>query len=416
MMLASEVAPESPSPRPRKFWPHDLILGLLPLLLGFEVLLWTVYLPLGTRGIADFRQFYTGGYMLRMGQAKRLYDYDKAVSLEETLVPVGQDTHFLLSITHPAFEYLLFVPSSLFSYRAAYWIFMVFNFALLALSLWLLRPPLDALFDRWKWFPALLFAAFYPISRTLTQGQDSIIMLALLAGSLVALDRGEELTAGLLVGIGVFKFQVALPIALLFVLWRRWRFSLGFGISSCIAALVSLCIVGFGGARAYLGILFSMSARLSSRTDIFRDPMTPNEMLNLRGLISAIFTRHLSPFGLQCLIFVACVATLVLAARQRPSLPLAITASSLVSYHFIAHDATILILPVAVALCATSVWVAVLAFLVLIAPIFAIVPAYGYLAAIPLLVFFLATLGRMSQRNEFTEVRQEVIAGGSPCR
>src|SRR4029077_850811 len=240
-----------------------------------------------------------------------------------------------------------------------------------------------ALSDRWKWVPSLLFAAFYPISRTLTQGQDSIIMLAILVGTLVALDQGKELTAGLLVGIGVFKFQIAIPIALLFVLWRRWRFSVGFGISSSIASAVSLWIVGLDGAREYMGILFSMSARLSSRADIFRDPMTPNEMLNLRGLISAIFAGNLSPLWLQCVIFATSVVILLLAARQQPSLPLAITASSLISYHFIAHDATVLILPVAIALCGRSVWVAAAAVPVLIAPIFAIVPAYGYLAAIP---------------------------------
>ena len=400
MTPAAAVVGESKTSRAQKFWPRDLVLGLLPLLVGFEVLLWTVYLPLGTRGIADFRQFYTGGYMLRTGQARQLYEGDKAVRLEEALVPVG--AHFMLSVTHPAFEELLFVPLSLFTYRVAYWVFMIFNVALLALCVELLRPRVNALSDRWKWFPPLLFAAFYPISRTLTQGQDSIIMLAILVSALVALDRGKDLTAGLLLGIGVFKFQIAIPIALLFVLWRRWRFSLGFGISSSIAAAVSLWIVGLHGAREYVGILFSMSARLSSRADIFRDPMTPNEMLNLRGLISAIFAGNLSPLWLQCVIFATSVVILLLAARQRPSLPLAITASSLVSYHFIAHDATVLILPVAIALCARTVWVAAAAVPVLIAPISAIVPAYGYLAAIPFLVFFLATLGQMPEASEFT--------------
>jgi hypothetical protein len=400
MTPATTLAEEGKAWRLRKFWPHDLVLGLFPLLIGFEVLLWTVYLPLGTQGIADFRQFYTGGYMLRTGQARHLYEDDKAVRLEEALVPVG--AHFMLSVTHPAFEELMFVPLSLVTYRVAYWVFMVFNVALLILCMELLRPRLSALSDRWKWVPSLLFAAFYPISRTLTQGQDSIIMLAILVGTLVALDQGKELTAGLLVGIGVFKFQIAIPIALLFVLWRRWRFSVGFGISSSIASAVSLWIVGLDGAREYMGILFSMSARLSSRADIFRDPMTPNEMLNLRGLISAIFAGNLSPLWLQCVIFATSVVILLLAARQQPSLPLAITASSLISYHFIAHDATVLILPVAIALCGRSVWVAAAAVPVLIAPIFAIVPAYGYLAAIPFLVFFLATLGQMPEAREFT--------------
>jgi hypothetical protein len=89
MMPATAVAGEGKTLRARKFWPHDVVLGLLPLLIGFEILLWTVYLPLETRGFADFRQLYTGGYILRTGHAAELYDYDTQQRLEETLVPVG---------------------------------------------------------------------------------------------------------------------------------------------------------------------------------------------------------------------------------------------------------------------------------------------------------------------------------------
>jgi glycosyl transferase family 87 len=402
------VACEGDTLRAGKSWLHDLILGLFPLLIGFEVLLWTVYLPLGIRGIADFRQFYTGGYMIRTGHARELYDHDIPLRLEESLVPVG--AHFLLSITHPAFEELLFVPLSLLSYRGAYFVFMAFNGGLLILCVWLMRFRLIVLSERWKWFPALLFAAFYPITRTLTQGQDSIIMVALLAAALRSLDTGKEMTAGLLVGIGIFKFQIALPIALLFVIWRRWRFALGFGISSSVAALTSLWIVGTDGARRYVDILFSMSVHLSSRLDTFRDPTTPFEMLNLRGLISAIYA-NLSPPLIQVLVFAASAVVLLLAARQRPSLPLAITAGSLVSYHFIAHDASILIIVIAAALCSASVRNAVLAVLLLIAPLCAIIPVYGYLAAIPLIGLFLSMLATPSTNM----VASEVSPAGTPC-
>jgi hypothetical protein len=390
MMLATTVAEGAKTLRAKKFWPHDVLLGLLPLLLGFQVLVAIVYVPMALRGLADFRQLYTGGYMIRTGHAAELYDYDKQQSLEEALVPV--EGRFPLPINHPAFEELLFVPLSLLTYRVAYWVFVAFNGALLVLCVSLLRHRLTVLSDRWKWLPTLLILAFPPISRALLQGQDSIIMLALLAGALWALDDGKEFVAGLLVGIGIFKFQIVIPIALLFLMWRRWRFSAGLAFYSAAAGLVSLLLVGLSGARDYAHMLLSMSLRLTSEADVRRYATDPRAMINLRGLLSAIFNGILPHGYVQFLIAACSVVVLLMAARQRPSLPLAIAAASLVSYHLIAHDASILVIVIAAALCSGSVWQGAFSVLLMIAPWCAIIPAYGYLAAIPLLGLFLLML------------------------
>jgi Glycosyltransferase family 87 len=414
MMPATTLAQESRSLRPRKFWPHDLILGLLPLILSAQALLWAAYLPAGLRGIADFRQLYSGGYMIRTGHAKQLYNYDAGRQFEEALVPVGGP--FMLPINHLAFEELLFVPLSLFSYRTAYWTFLAFNGTLLVVCSRLLRVRLRILSDRWKWFLACLFAAFFPISRALTHGQDSIIMLTLLAGALWSLDHESELTAGLLVGMGVFKFQIAIPIALLFLAWRRWRFSAGFAISGVAAGLLSLWLVGLDGAREYAHTMVAMSVHLSSKADMVRYETYPAAMLNLRGLASATLNRLLPQVGVQVIVFLCSAAVLWLAARRRPSLELAITAASLASYHFLPHDASILIIPIAAALCSRSVWNGAVAILLLLAPMCAVIPAYGYLVAIPLLGLFLLMLERVPERSEFTAGgRRNAIAEGSPC-
>jgi Glycosyltransferase family 87 len=396
MSSGATSAMMSTPPKPQSFWPHDLVLGLLPLLLGFHVLLWFTYLPLGQQGFADFRQLYAGGYMIRTGHAGSLYDYEAQQRFEEALTPTP--THFMLPINHPAFEELLFVPLSLLTYRSAYWTFMSFNVGLLVICLRLLRPRLNLLYGRWRWFPVLLLAAFNPISRALLQGQDSIIMLTLLVVTLVSLDHGNEAIAGLILGIGVFKFQIAIPIALLFLLWRRWRFCLGFAISSSIAAGISLLIVGLHGAKAYEQSLISMSVRLSSNLDMLRYATFPVDMLNLRGLVSGMLAGKASPFWLQAVIFAASGAILFVAARKQPSLPLAITASALVSYHFLPHDASVLFLPAAIALCGRSVWPAATAALFVIVSMCATLPRYGYLAAIPLLAFFIVTATKAGDR------------------
>ena len=246
MMPAGAVAGEGKPLPAKKFWPHELALGLLPLLVGLELLLAFLYVPRALQGLDDFRQLYVGGYMIRTGRARELYDYDTQQRFQDTVVPVGK--HDPLIISHLAYEELLFAPLSLLTYKVAYWVFMAFNGALLVLCVGLLRHRLRVLPD---WLPVLLIPAFFPISRTLEKGQDSIIMLMLLAAALWALDHEKDFVAGFLVGIGILKFQIVIPIALLFLLWRRWRFSVGLAVSSVAAGLVSPVV---GGPRRSAGI------------------------------------------------------------------------------------------------------------------------------------------------------------------
>jgi hypothetical protein len=413
MMPSIAVAEESGAQEARKSWPHDLVLGILPLLIGIEILLWTAYLPLGLRGFADFRQLYTGGYMLRTGHGGELYDYDSQQRFQEYLVPVGG--HLPLVISHLAYEELLFVPLSMLRYRIAYFGFMALNFALLIFCAELLRRRFGVLSDRWKWLPAFLLLAFFPISRTLQNGQDSILILSLLLAAQWALDCDKQFTAGLLVGIGIFKFQIVIPIAILFLIWRRWRFLEGVAASSAAAGLVTLWLIGIGGVRGYFQILLSMSLRLYSAADMRRYTIDPREMLNLRGLISAMFGGFLPPMYVHLLVAACSLFVLAAAARRRPSMTLAVAAASLVSYHFIVHDASILIIPIAAGFCSESAWTGASAVLLLIAPFCAIVPAYGYLAAIPLLGLFLLMLREHGPSELDAPGSQTAFAEASPC-
>jgi hypothetical protein len=392
-MTPAAAVPREPTMLPdQKFWPHELILWLLPLLLVIQIAILSVFLPKGgLRGVADFRPFYTGGYMIRSGHSKELCNYDAQKRFEDELVPVNID--FMLPIIHLPFEELLFVPLSLFPYRTAYLIFLALNCALVAVCIRILRSKTKELSQRWKWFPALLFAAFYPISRAAVQGQDSIIVLALLAGALWSLDHDRDFTAGLLIGIGVFKFQIVIPLVLLFLLWRRWRLVAGFALSATTAAIISLWLVGWQGAREYADTLLAMTVRLNSRADMLHYGAIPTSMFNLRGLATALLGGSLSRISLLIVIIASSLTVLVVAARQRPSLQVAIMASSLVSYHFLSHDATILIIPLVAALSSRSVWRGAAAVLLVVVSFVAVIPQAGFLGAIPLLALFVLSLG-----------------------
>jgi hypothetical protein len=402
--MSSDAAPavvEAPFKRARS-WPQDLILGLTPFLLVIQATIWYFYLPLGLHGVADFRQLYTGGYMIRTGHASELYNYDAQMRFQAQLVPKAASARLL--ITHPAYEELLFVLLSWLSYRAAFWTFFVANLMLLALAMRLLWPSLRELTVRWPLFPILICAVFFPVSRTLLQGQDSILLLALLSGAFVLLQRGRLTLAGALVGCGVFRFQIVVPIALLYLLWKQWKFVIGLGITSLAAGLISVWIVGLHGAGDYVNYILNLSTRMGTQADMVHFANTPLGMLNLRGLISRVMWNHAPHFWIEITIFVASALTILLAVRLKASLPSAIIAASLVSYHFIAHDAPIWIIPILLALCGTSVGEALLAAAMLIGPFAAVffmegIESHAYLGAIPPLGLFLLKLARSFGRT-----------------
>lgn len=330
----------------------DILLGVLPLLLGVQFLGWITFFPGALRGHSDFRQLYAAGYMVRTGHASELYDYRAQETFQNTLV--GNDERALPYI-RPAYQALLFLPFSLLSYRSAYLTFLAANLILLALTFWLLRPEAKNLARIWRWLPIFVFLVFYPVALALLQGQDSILLLGLLAAALVSLGHGRELVAGILIGLGLFKLQIVIPIALLFLLWNRWRFVAGFAISAALVSLVSIWVVGLAQIIVYARSLLSVGAGLA--VDQFKFPLRVSLMANLRGLIFGLMGTRLSALWTQALTIIVSAILLLWVAvstsrkiRAADALVIAITASVIVSYYLFIHDLSVLLIPVVIAL------------------------------------------------------------------
>jgi len=330
----------------------DILLGVLPLLLGVQFLGWVTFFPSALRGHSDFRQLYAAGYMVRTGHASELYDYRAQETFQDTLV--GNDERALPFI-RPAYQALLFLPFSLLSYRSAYLTFLGANLILLAITFWLLRPEAKNLARIWRWLPVFVFLVFYPVALALMQGQDSILLLSLLAAALVSLGQGRELTAGILIGLGLFKMQIVIPIALLFLLWNRWCFFAGFAISAGLVSLVSIWVVGLTQIIVYARSLFSVGAGLA--VDQFKFPLRVSIMANLRGLILGLMGTRLPAFWTQALTIVVSAILLLWVAvstsrkiRAADALVIAITASVIVSYYLFIHDLSVLLIPIVIAL------------------------------------------------------------------
>ena len=338
------------------YYVKGLALGI-PIYLT-AVHLWTWILlapPLIRRGEYDFRQSYAAAYMVRTRHALDLYDYsaqkefqDKLVSPQETPLP----------FVAPAYEALFMVPLSFFSFRTAYFLFLGVNLVALGLSFFLLVPWMRNLEHVYSWLPLALFLGFLPIGAALIQGQDSILLTLILVASFRALTTRHETLAGLLLGAGLFKFPLVLPLVLLFVIWRRWRVLMGFAISAAVVLVLCILLIGIHGLRGYVQLLLSLAGLTHTTNALALREIVWSNMANIHGLLFGIAHGFLSARALEIAVLTTAATVLVwtafrgsrISSNSACLLLLAIPCSVLVSHHAYIHDLSILILPTVVLL------------------------------------------------------------------
>ena len=294
--------------------------------------------PGGLQGRADFRMFFAGGTLVRMGHGEHLYDYQKMANTETDL---AGDTGVDFPFAHPAFEALPFVALSIFSYRNAYCLFFAINLTLLAVSVSLLKPMTGWLSEIWAWLPVMAVAGFLPVGLCLILGQDSILLFALITVAYIMLKTAREPAAGLVLGLGMFRFPIILPLIVCFCLARRWKLLAGYLGTCVVVVLLSVIIAGPSSVVAYPQLLLHRPGTLES----VEFGIPPNSMPNLRGLIEFTLGRWVSSFTAQIMIGVSSLALLAWAVIKRLPFGLLVVVALLVSYHELIHDSVLLLLP-----------------------------------------------------------------------
>jgi hypothetical protein len=321
---------------------RELLFAVTPFLFAVDLIFWIVFIPVGVRGDADFAMFYTAGSMVGAGYASQLYNYKIESQFQQELVSKTPAPY-----THLPYEAAAFTPLSLVHYRTAYWIFLGANLVFAGLSLLLLRCSPNS-----KLFIAVL-AAFFPVSAAIADGQDSILLLLIAAGACWLFARERELPAGALLALGLFRFQLVLPIAALMFIWKRWRFVAGFAISSVGMLLVSAAIGGFQQLNLYAMRLLSLGGVAGSEAGYSISTSQLRRMVSLRALLANLLG---SGQVAQTLTLALSVALLIWAGRKgrklaaRQQFALAVGFSVLVSYHLFVYDLALLLIPLAAAL------------------------------------------------------------------
>jgi len=307
-------------------------------LAAFNCVLLLSYLDSHPNFPGDFCAFYTGA-RIYMHDPSRVYDLTLQRATEQQLI--GRDD---IPFNHPPYELLLWLPLARLSFHAAFWVWRLASLLLLAVASKLLATALCPRLGASAIFLRAL--AFFPVPYCLWMGQDSVLLLAILAACAWLLARRMEWLAGAALGLALFKPQLILPIAAVYLLLRRWHWRMlrGFLCSAFAVLAVSIFMVGYAGMRQMMTIL------LQGQTAAYM-AIHPNMMPNLRGLLALLLAGHSK---LEAIMVGAISVGLLLGAwatmqRRQPSARAfagLVCFAILVSFHLNLHDLALLLLPI----------------------------------------------------------------------
>lgn len=172
----------------------------------------------------DFISFWTSGRMLPIGAS--VYDVVAHTASQRSYFAIeGEYTAFLYPPLFLPFCWPLgFLP---YFPALAFWLIATGGAFFVAVRAWVRRLDMHQ--------PAfLLFAAFPPVVVTITHGQTSFLIAALIGGGALLL-RDRPWLGGALIGLAAIKPQFGLLIPLVLVLTGQWR-----AICSAMIATVAL--------------------------------------------------------------------------------------------------------------------------------------------------------------------------------
>ncbi len=297
----------------------------------------------------DFAGYYTGGLMIRQGNASQLYNVAEQARIERQLFHRER----VLINPHPPFEALLFAPLTRLPYVTSYILWGAINVLLWLLSQYLFwrDTPIPKNFIRFCLLPLL----FFPLWFDLVIGQTSLLLLFLFSATYALLKAKQDFWAGIALGLGVSRFPIVLPFVLICVLRSRWKMTMGFATAASLLGFLSFLAVGTTGLRSYVNLLI----------DITHNPTNPayialrawKQMPNLRGLFFAVLPQH--PIAVQIVTLIASFALIGIVAWQWRQIDqradggsmelmfaAAVTISLVAAPHLYIYDLTLVLLPV----------------------------------------------------------------------
>jgi hypothetical protein len=152
-----------------------------------------------------------------------------------------------------------------------------------------LARPLSPVPRQTSWYLILCFA-FLPFWVALLDGQTSLLLVVLYWLSLLSLKCKKDFRAGAILGMGLFRFQLVLPFALICLLRQKWKMMGGFATVASLLGLLSIVVAGPSGLLSYYQLLLHV---IKHPADPAYVAIQPYDMPILRGFLSVLLTGRI---------------------------------------------------------------------------------------------------------------------------
>lgn len=226
----------------------------------WSVYVWTIATP-GLRdrnGVlkgTDFLHFYTLGSIAIEHRGADLYDVNAQAQLAARRVPDATGIRYLP--LYPPQVSLAFAPFAHLAYGQAlvlWWILDMLIYAACCLAAWLVCPNLRS----YGGTVALLAAASPAFFNLIAWGQTSAIALVCFTAMFLFLRSGHGFAAGLALGCLIFKPQLGVAAAVLFLSLGAWKVVLGATISVVAEIMAGVLYYGAQPLRTWIRTLWNV--------------------------------------------------------------------------------------------------------------------------------------------------------------
>lgn len=317
--------------------------GLLLALALWGLYLWTIVTPSlrdrnGNLKGTDFLHFYTLGSLAREHRGEYLYDIDAQASWAARRVPEAAGLRYL-PLYPPQFS-LVFTPLAHLSYGWAlvvWWMFTTIIYGVCCWAIWRVCPNLR----NFGLTVALLCFAYPAFFHLIAWGQNSALALACFTGGFLLLRSRHKFTAGLVLGCLIFKPQLGLAFAVLFLAIKSWKIIAGAFVSAGAQLASGMVYYGWPPYRAWLRTLANVPTLMPSF-----EPR-PYHTHCLRTFWAMLVPWNELSFALYAISAAIILVWTILIWRSRKPLSLRyaalLLASVLVSLHLTVYDLVVLV-------------------------------------------------------------------------
>lgn len=236
--------------------------GLLLAITVWSLYVWTLATPTlrdrnGNLKGTDFLHFYTVGSLAIEHRGTDLYDISAQAKLAAERVPEATGIRYLP--LYPPQVSLVFMPFAHLSYQGAlalWWFCTAVVYGLCCYGVWRLCPNLKD-----HGVTVLILAAGYPaFFHLIAWGQTSALALACFAVFFWLIRRRRDFLAGLALGCLVFKPQLGVAAAVLFVALGAWKVVLGACFSALAEMAIGVLYYGIEPLRTWVHTLWNVRA------------------------------------------------------------------------------------------------------------------------------------------------------------